>query len=129
MIAGMSSDISKRAEALATAHPVGEVAENMFLGFFAVLGGLAGYAVLAGSWLLFHSWKFVFVIWLAFSDGFKRAARVPPRQPKPGAAPPVPLPGSVPAPPLMNDGRTHDVYTTPFGVPFGPNVQAWSEPG
>ncbi len=110
------SDISERAEALAKAHPFAEVVENTFLGFFHVIGRLFGYIALSAAWIAFHGWTLVFVVWLAFSDGFKHAAKV---QPKPAAVAPVPQPTGK----LLEDDRYAD-YTTPFGVPFGPNVHA-----
>ncbi len=121
------SDITERAQVLAKAHPFGETLENAFLGFFHVIGRAAGYSVKALLFLLFHGWTLVFVIWLAFSDGFRQAAKVQPKQvhadiPEPGTPPAGPGAGS----PLVNDPRYAD-YTTPFGVPFGPNVHASHE--
>lgn len=110
----MKSDVSRRAEVLATAHPFGEVAENAFLGCFSLLGRVTGYFALAISWLAFHAWTLVFVIWLAFTDGFRKAAGTKAQQP---AAPP----GT--ASQLLADPRYAD-QNTPFGVPFGPNVHA-----
>ncbi len=113
------STITERAEALAKAHPASEVLENAFLGVFTLLGGFTGYVTLAATWLAYHAWTFVFVVWLAFSDGFKRTARV---QPKPVAqAAAAPLQGQI-----LDDPRYTD-HTTPFGVPFGPNVHGSHE--
>lgn len=109
--------LSKRAGELANENTPGVVLENLFFGFFTVIG-----MVLGRAW--FYASKMVYIIGLAFIDGYKRGAKFQPKVPQPIAAPP-PAPDM---PALMDDGRTHDAYTTPFGVPFGPNVQAWSEP-
>jgi hypothetical protein len=111
------SDISKRAEQLANEHPPGVVIENLFLGLFTVIGW-----VLGRSW--FYLSKFVFLIYLAFQDGYIKGGKVKQKPPPPAE---IMQPQQIQQ--LMNDGRTIDTVTTPFGVPFGPNVQAWSEPG
>lgn len=113
------SDISQRAAELARQNPPGVVLENLFLGVFAVMGMVLGRLWFWGS-------KFVFIIGLAFADGYMKGAKVQARPPEAEIPPP---PQSVPAPPLMNDGRTMNMNETPFGVPFGPNVHAWSERG
>ncbi len=115
----MKSDTANRAAELAKAHPFGEVVENTFLGFFHVIGRLFGYLALTLSWIAFHAWTLVFVVWLAFSDGFKHAAKVQPKQPAPAPVAPV-QPGATH---LMDDPRYAD-HNTPFGVPYGPNVHA-----
>ena len=117
MILGMS-DITNRAEALASAHPLGEVLENAFLGVFHHLGRTIGYTAKAVSWALFHSYTLLFVIWLAFHDGFKHATKA--KEQAPAAI------SEAPQPPLLADPRYVD-QNTPFGVPFGPNVHASHE--
>jgi hypothetical protein len=119
------SDISERAEALAKAHPFAEVVENTFLGFFKVLGLITGGFVLGVSWLAFHAWTVVFIVWLAFSDGFKAAARVHQPDVNQVAERIAPLPNPA-ATHLLDDPRYQD-HTTPFGVPYGPNVHASHE--
>ncbi len=109
------SDITSRAEALAAAHPLGEVLENAFLGIFHHLGRFLGYTAKAVAYVLFHSYTLLFVIWLAFQDGFKHATKVKEQAP----AEAVPLPQGQ----LLGDPRYTD-QNTPFGVPFGPNVHA-----
>ena len=113
------SDITERAEALAKAHPVGEVLENAFFGSFKLAGMAAGGAFRAVNWALFHAYTLIFIIWLAFKDGFKQTAKI---QPKPAAA--VEQPPIVQK--LLDDPRYHD-QNTPFGVPYGPNVHASHE--
>jgi hypothetical protein len=112
------SDISKRGEALAAAHPLGEVLENAFLGVFHHLGRTIGYTAKAVSWALFHSYTLLFVIWLAFHDGFKHATKAKEEAP---AEPDFALQQQLLADPRYND------QNTPFGVPYGPNVHASHE--
>lgn len=90
----------------AVARSVGEFLENAFFGIFRAAG-----------WLLGRAWFLLFVVGLAFKDGFDNAR-------------PVKVPSS-PAPlsaqqkvELMDADRTIDPYQTPFGIPFGPNVHA-----
>lgn len=112
MLAVMS-DISKRAEELAAQHPAGEVLENSLLWLITAIGGFFGFLALAVKWTLHHAWSLVFVVALAFSAGYRKTS-------KPAVKIPV-QPGPVQ---LMEDERTIDSYQTPFGIPFGPNVQA-----
>jgi hypothetical protein len=112
------SELSERADNLAAENSPGVVLENLFLGFFAAIGW-----VLGRSW--FHGAKLLFLVYLAFTDGYNRGVK---RQPKPAepVTPPNPQP---PLSELLADSNILDAYQTPFGVPFGPNVQAYSEPG
>ena len=125
MITGMS-DITERASALAKAHPAHVILENAFLGFFAVIGGIFGYAFRAVSWLLFHGYTLLFVIWLAAQDGFRKTSKIEPKPKKNDAPASVPpLTGMPPtAQQILEDPRYQDQSTTPFGVPYGPNVHA-----
>jgi hypothetical protein len=59
----------------------------------------------------------VYFIGLAFMDGYAHGTKAAPRP-----APAQQLPQRV-SPPLVDDDRIAD-HTTPFGVPFGPNVHA-----
>ena len=113
------SDITERASALAEAHPIGEVLENAFFGSFKLVGMGFGAAFRAVNWALFHAYTLVFVIWLAFCDGFKQTAKI---QPKPAAAEQPAIVQQV-----LNDPRYQDAQSTPFGVPYGPNVHASHE--
>jgi hypothetical protein len=120
-----NSDIMARATDLAQRNPP-DVSlakllvffENIFFGVFKLAGWLIGRV-----W--FHGSRTIYIVGLAFSDGYRQGAKVPPKKPAP--AEPAIGPQRTPMPPLMNDGRTQDVYDTPFGMPYGPNVQAFSE--
>jgi hypothetical protein len=96
---------------------LGVLLENLFLGAFTAIGWVTG-----RTW--FHGSRLVYVIGLAVADGYVKGAKVPPRVPQ-QLAPPLP-PGH---PDLMSDERIIDQRTTPFGVPYGPNVQAFSQAG
>jgi hypothetical protein len=120
-----NSDIMARATEMASRNPPDVsfakllvVCENVFFGVFKLIGWLIGRV-----W--FHGSRTLYIVGLAFSDGYKHGAKVPPKPQQ--ALPPPQAGGPQPMPPLMNDGRTQDVYDTPFGVPYGPNVQAFSE--
>jgi hypothetical protein len=93
---------------------IGIFLENMFLGVFKLIG-----LILGRTW--FHGSQLFYAAGLAFADGYRsgtRVARVPQQPSMP------PYPGQ---PDLMDDDRIIDQRTTPFGVPYGPNVQAYSE--
>ena len=100
---------------------LGILLENLFLGTFAVTGWIAGRVVLFFGWSWFHGSKLTYAVGLAVADGYKKGSKPQPR------ALQVPQQSQPGMPPFMDDGRAHDVYSTPFGVPFGPNVQAYSE--
>jgi hypothetical protein len=110
------SDLTKRAEALAAEHPIGEVLENSFLWLITAIGAAFGYLVLAVKWLIFHSYSFLFVVGLAFAAGFKKTSKP--------AVKPEPAPEERTYAALIEDERIIDQHQTPFGVPFGPNVFA-----
>jgi hypothetical protein len=110
-----NSDIMARATELATANPphvsfskLGVLLENLFFGVFRVLGWAIGR-------LWFHGSRTMFVVGLAFADGYRQGAKA-----QPEIAPPPPPPAPVD---LLEDDRIAD-HMTPFGVPFGPNVFA-----
>jgi len=87
--------------------------ENLFLGTLRLLGLIVG-----RTW--FHASRTLFVTGLAFADGYKDGVKaLPPAPPVPVNAP---FPGQ--SAQLLDDPRTIDTYQTPFGVPYGPNVQA-----
>lgn len=109
------SDLSERADNLAAENSPGIVLENLFLGFFTVIGW-----VLGRSW--FHAAKLLFLVYLAFTDGYHRGVKLQPKPPEPAAI-------QQPPQELLANSNILDAYQTPFGVPFGPNVQAYSEPG
>lgn len=92
---------------------IGVLLENIFLGLFRLVGWSVG-----RTW--FHGSRLLYFVGLAFADGYKTGTKAPVQ---------VPQQPSVPAPPLMADNPIQSAYETPFGVPFGPNVQAWSAPG
>lgn len=102
-------DLSRRASELAASHPPAVVLENLFLGFFAVLGWIVGR-------LWFYGSKTVYIVALALADGYVKGARA-------ANAPVQQLPQAADTRPLVEDDRITD-HTTPFGIPFGPNVQA-----
>lgn len=113
------TEIMQRATELAEKNTPGvaltgirDLAENLFLGLFACIAWILG-----RSW--FHGSQLLYAAGLAFADGYRKGAKAP-RVP--------PQPPSVPQPRMLDDDRIAD-HTTPFGVPFGPNVQAYSEPG
>jgi hypothetical protein len=117
-----NSGIKGRARELAAQNPPGValgkfaiLLENMFFGAFRVLGWAIG-----RSW--FYAAQVLFVIGLAFCEGYRNGAKAAPKTPS------LPQPAA-PVPDLVDDDRIMDPYTTPFGVPYGPNVQAFSEPG
>lgn len=89
--------------------------ENTFLGVFALIGWLIG-----RTW--FHGSQLIYLVGLAFADGYKNGAKVAPPQPKQ-----LPPPRQAGPADLLDDDRIVDQYQTPFGVPFGPNVQASHE--
>jgi hypothetical protein len=101
--------ISQRASQLAASNPPGVVLENLLLWMFRAIG-----LVLGRGW--FYGSKVVYFIGLAFMDGYVHGAHAV-RQPAPQQ-----LPAPV-SPPIVDDDRIAD-HTTPFGVPFGPNVHA-----
>lgn len=103
-----------RAEALAAEHPLGEVLENAFLWAITAIGSFAGFLALSLKWTFHHGYAFLFILALAFSAGYRKTS-------KPVVKVPVqPVGGSQQ---LLDDDRIAD-YQTPFGIPFGPNVQA-----
>lgn len=118
-----NSAIVTRASDLAAQHSPGVVLrkfaiflENLFFGVFRVLGWMIG-----RSW--YHGAQVLFVIGLAFSDGYKLGAKIPPKEPQ--ALPPGTYNSNgAPAVDLVDDDRVIDTYQTPFGVPYGPNVHA-----
>lgn len=114
-----NTEIMERAKALATENTLDVsfkkffvLLENAFFGIFGILGWLVG-----RTW--FYGAQTLFVVGLAFKEGYVKGAKAPVPVPEEDARP-----DAVPAPPLMNDGRTMNQYDTPFGVPFGPNVFA-----
>lgn len=116
---GSMTPIMQRATELATKNTPGEVArsagillENLFLGFFAAVAW-----VLGRTW--FYGSQLIYAAGLAFADGYKRGTKAQPKQPP--AAVSAPLTAG-PAQ-LLEDDRIAD-HMTPFGIPFGPNVQA-----
>jgi hypothetical protein len=113
-----SQEIAQRAEALAKENTLGVVLDNLFFLTFRVIG-----LALGRTW--FYGSKLVYVIWLAFLDGYVQGVKaVREAQAAPGQAPQGPVQG-----PLLDDERIMMQHNTPFGVPFGPNIQAFSEPG
>lgn len=118
MIAPMS-EIMERAGELASKNTPGVafssfgiLLENLFLGFFASVAW-----VLGRTW--FYGSQLIYAAGLAFADGYKRGTKAQPKQPP--AAVSAPLTAG-PAQ-LLEDDRIAD-HMTPFGIPFGPNVQA-----
>ena len=114
-----TTGIMTRASELAEKNPPGVafknfgiLLENLFLGFFACVAWVIGRTWFYGSQLLYAAG-------LAFADGYRKGAKVPPKVPRQLNS--SPIPGH---PDLMADSRIADGYTTPFGVPYGPNVQA-----
>lgn len=87
--------------------------ENVFLGTFRLTGFILG-----RMW--FHAAQVLFVIGLAFADGYKDGVKAAPASP--ASQPPAEHPQPTGA--FLDDPRTIDSYQTPFGVPYGPNVQA-----
>lgn len=114
------TEIMQRATELAEKNTPGvaltsvrDLAENLFLGIFTCLAW-----VLGRSW--FHGSQLLYAAGLAFADGYRKGAHAP-RVPQQPSVPPYPG-----QPRMLDDDRIAD-HTTPFGVPFGPNVQAYSE--
>jgi hypothetical protein len=114
-----NTEIMARATEMATANPphvsfakLGELLENMFFGVFKIIGWLIGRA-----W--FHGTRVLYVVGLAFADGYRNGVKAPPEVP-----PQLTQPAQPGMPPLLDDNRTISAYETPFGIPFGPNVQA-----
>lgn len=93
-----SHPIAQRAEQLAHENPPGVVLENAVLKTFALIGWILGRLWFFGS-------KFIFIIGLAFIDGYKKGAKVPPKAVRSGSP------------------------QRPDLTQYGPNVHAYSEPG
>ncbi len=97
----------------------------------AVLGVLVGIGWFFGRawWLLAYGAVFAskgLVLYvLAVRHGYRKGTKKPLKDAAQGAVPPVPQ-GQPQR--LMADDRIMETHQTPFGVPFGPNVQAYSEP-
>jgi hypothetical protein len=106
----MKRELVTQAEQMAQDNPPGVVLENLLLGIFRVLGFILGR-------LWFYGSKIVYIIGLALADGYKQGARA---MVQPQATQPI----AVPAGAFVEDPRIHDTAQTPFGVPYGPNIQA-----
>ena len=112
------------AEVADRTHPL-HVIDTVVL---AVLVGL-GWAVGRAWWLLMFgsvlAAKGLVAYGLAVRYGYRQGAKTKPA-PAPQPAPGLPSPNLMS--PANDDERILDQRLTPFGVPYGPNVQAWSEP-
>jgi hypothetical protein len=113
------------AEVADRTHPL-HVIDTVILGILVGVGWIAGRA----WWLLVFAVVFASHGLAAYALAVRHGYRLGTMTLKPAVQA---SPGPAPGPPrttqqLIDDDRIAD-HTTPFGVPFGPNVQAYSEPG
>jgi len=105
-------------------HPL-HVIDTVIL---AVLVGI-GWTVGRAWWLLVFSAVIAAKGLAAYALAVRHGYRLGTMTLKPAVqAAPGPAPDAAAKRQIMDDERITD-YTTPFGVPFGPNVQAYSERG
>lgn len=116
-IMARATDMAERNTPGVAFKGLGVLLENLFLGVFACVGW-----VLGRSW--FHGSQLLYASGLAFADGYKKGTRYQPPVPSQLSQPP-----QAGQPDLLDDSRIMNSYDTPFGVPYGPNVQASSERG
>ncbi len=114
------------AEVADRTHPL-HVIDTVILGVLVGIGWVVG----RSWWLLVFCAVFASHGLTAYALAVRHGYRLGTMTLKPVVqAAPGPAPNAVPrtAQQLIDDDRIAD-HTTPFGVPFGPNVQAYSEPG
>jgi len=106
----------------ASSNPPLHVLDTAVLGTLLGIGWLVGRLWYGTVFTAAFAGKGLVMYVLAVRHGYRKGVKkkLAPAQAQP-AAPPQPTE-------LLAGNPIHDAYQTPFGVPYGPNVQAYSEP-